>query len=287
MDNNPYIKFIIEINSKEIEISKTSVYRLMAYEGIEAAEYQLSVSENAQIDGGYIDNQKIIPRSINISFVISDKKQTEDLRKYLISFLNPKHGGVLTVERNGVTRKINFVIDGRPRFEQANIIQDRLRVTIPMLCADPFFTDIENTVVEFKKFAPLLTFPFNSLEGVGITGGVLTVNDVTTITNNGDVEVGIICEITAKGGNITNPKISCNGEYVKAIKVLEDESIMTIDTRKGSKNIQVDGVSEFIFDRTSIFFSLPVGANTILISADINGKYAKPKVEYSLKYMGV
>lgn len=285
----PYITLTITIGDERITIAKDSVYRLLndGISGIESADCEAVLTEYAAMDGGYLDAVRIPPRTISVSFAIDDKRQTEELRKKLIAMFSPKKRGVLTVDRGNRRRKIAFYLANRPEFSQPNIIQDRLRVTLTLICPDPYFEDVNATTVNFMKAAPLLTFPFNSLAGVGITAGVLIVTDRVTLVNDGDVPVGIVCDITANGGTVTNPKISMNGQYVRVIKTMEIGDSLSIDTNKGNKNIYFNGESQFIFDRTSVFFELPVGENEIVISADAGVKDAKASFTYSFKYLGV
>lgn len=285
----PYITLTITIGGERITIAKDSVYRLLTggITGIEAGDYEAVLTEYAAVDGGYLDAVRIHPRPIRVQFAIDDRRQTEELRKRLISLFSPKKPGTLVVDRGGRRRKIEFYMRNTPTFDQPNIIQDRLRVTLDMICPDPYFTDVNDTTVDFMKPAPLLTFPFNSLAGVGITAGVLIVTDRVFLVNDGDVPVGIVCDITANGGTVTNPKITMNGQYVRVIKVMEIGDKLTINTNKREKNIYFNGESQFIFDRKSVFFELPVGENEIVISADAGVKDAKASFTYAFKYLGV
>lgn len=285
----PYINITIAIGNRRITIAKDSVYRLPVggISGIESADLEAVLTEYAAMDGGYLEAVKIPPRTISLSFVINDRSRTEELRRELISFFSPKKEGTLTIERGGVKRKIGFYLSERPNFRQDNIISDRLRVDLSLICPDPYFEDVNPTTVNFMHPLPLLTFPFNSVAGVGITAGILVVTDTATLVNDGDVPVGIICDITANGGTVTNPQITMNGQYVRVIKTMEIGDKLSIDTNKGKKNIYFNGESQFIFDRTSVFFELPVGENKIVISADAGVKDAKASFSYSFKYLGV
>lgn len=285
----PYIKITISIGNRLLTIAKDSVYRLPqgGITGIESADLEAILTEYAAMDGGYLEAIKVPPRTIGLSFVINDRSRTEELRNDLISFFSPKKPGTLTIERGGRKRKIGFCLSERPQFVQDNIITDKLRVNLSLICPDPYFQDVNPSVVNFMHPLPLLTFPFNSVAGVGITAGILVVTDTATLVNDGDVPVGIVCDITASGGTVTNPKITMNGQYVRVIKTLEIGDTLSIDTNQGRKDIYFNGESQFIFDRKSVFFQLPVGENTIVVSADAGIKDAKASFTYSFKYLGV
>ena len=285
----PYIKITISIGNRLVTIAKDSVYRLPqgGITGIESADLEAILTEYAAMDGGYLEAVKVPPRTIGLSFVINDRTRTEELRNDLISFFSPKKPGTLTIERGSRKRKIGFYLSERPQFVQDNIISDKLRVNLSLICPDPYFQDVSPSVVNFMHPLPLLTFPFNSVAGVGITAGILVVTDTATLVNDGDVPVGIVCDITASGGTVTNPKITMNGQYVRVIKTLEIGDTLSIDTNQGRKDIYFNGESQFIFDRKSVFFQLPVGENTIVVSADAGIKDAKASFTYSFKYLGV
>lgn len=286
--SKPYITLEITIGDETITISKNSVYRLLqgGISGVEAAEFEATFTDYAAMDGGYYEGIKVKPRPISIHFAVDDKRQTERLRKKLISFFSPRAPGVLVVERADRRRKIAFRLANTPSFRQDNIMDDRLYVTVDMLCPDPYFEDEAATTYKFRQATGLLSFPFNSVAGVGITSGSLITSDTMVLTNSGDVPVGIVCDIIASGGTVSNPRIAMNGEYVRAIVDLGLNSTLRIDTNKGKKNLYVNGESKFIFDRKSVFFQLPVGESTIVVSADAGMSDAEASFTYSFKYLG-
>lgn len=283
----PYIRFVLELGGKILTISKKSVFRLVSFEGIEASDFAVTVVENGSVDGGYIQSVQIEPRTTSITFAINDITRTEELRIWLIKFFTPKAKGILTVSRGGVSRQIGFNLASRPEFRQQNIIENKLVVSVPLICPDPYFYDVLPGEVRFLTYNPLASFPLTSMAAVGATTGLMTVTDTVVVENNGDAPVGVICEITATGGPVSNPRITCNGSYVRVIKDMTMDDTVKVDTRERRKNIYVNGISEFIFDRTSVFFSLPVGKNTLTISADTGLTNATTTVSYTLKYYGV
>lgn len=281
----PNTAFRLVIGEDEIIISRTSVYRLMSFDGIAAADIDVTTVNNAIMDGGYVQSVRIGMRDINIQFCIADKAQIEPLRAKLISFLNPKAQGTLYVTRSNITRRIYCQLATKPEFEQPNAL---LSVSVVLKCPQPYFLDETDTSPQYLTFVPTLNFPITFLPSAGMTTGIQITSDIITINNTGDAEIGIICEITADKGSITNPKITIDGvEYVRVIKALEIGDSLTINTNPGKKDIQFNGASEFIYDITSIFFSVPVGEHTIQISADAGVTNANSSFTYALKYLGV
>jgi hypothetical protein len=239
------------------------------------------------MDGGYVQSARIGMRTIDITFSVSDIDQSETLRQQLISFLKPKVKGTLYVSRNGVTRRIDCYLAARPDFNQPRLF-DWLQVSITLNCPQPYFLDETDTTVRHLVFIPTLNFPVTFLPGGGLTVGVQIVSDTTTINNTGDDDIGIICEIRADKGSITNPKISIDSvNYVRIIKVLNVGDTIEINTRPGEKDVKLNGVSDFIYDITSVFFAVPPGEHTITITADAGAVNAASEYTYALKYLGV
>lgn len=281
----PNTAFRLVIGEDEITISRTSVYRLMSFDGIAASDIDITTADNAIMDGGYVQSVRIGMRDISIQFCIADKTQIEPLRAKLISFLKPKVRSTLYVTRGEVTRRIYCQLATKPEFEQPNTL---LSVSIVLKCPEPYFLDETDTNFRYLVFAPALNFPLTFLPAAGLTTGIQITSDVTTINNTGDVDIGIICDITADKGDVTNPRISLDGgDFVRVITVLEQGNKLTISTRPGEKDIKINGESKLLYDITSIFFSIPPGEHTLQISADAGVTNANASYTYALKYLGV
>lgn len=283
--DNKFISLTLQIGKREISIAKNAPYRLLNIEGIEASEYAVELSENATLDGAFLANKRVLPRQIDMSIEVADIKNSEQYRKLLISFLTPKQSGVLTVRRPNVERKISFELQG-VTFQQETLYAP-LQINLTLICADPFFRDGNDHVREMIEKIPLLTFPFNSVAGVGITAGLQRRVDTITIENTGDTPIGVVVDMLADNGKVQNPYISSNGKFVKILDMLQINDTLQISTNPGAKRIVKNGVSIFKFDRRSIFFSLPVGVNELTVSADLYADNMSSTITYSLRYLGV
>ena len=279
------LELTIQIGARQIEVGADSVYRLYRSEGLEASDYSVVLSENALLDGAYIDSKKVLPRSIELSFDVSDRNNSEAYRQLLISFFTPKASGLLTVTRGPVSRRIVFELQSF-RISQGHLY-DLLSVSASLICPDPFFRDGTDQVRELVERIPLLTFPLNLYYQTGVTAGLQKKIDRITINNTGDTEIGIRVDMVADGGTVTNPQVRCGGAYVKVLDVLSINDALMISTEPGSKRIEKNGASLFRFDRRSVFFSLPVGASDIQISADHHAENMSASLTYSLHYLGI
>ena len=283
------IALMLDVGGRLITIAKDSPYRLAegGLRGVEAADYRLSMENNALTDGGYIASEAFDAREISITFGVADKAHTEAHRRLLLRYLNPKRQVTLTVTRTGVTRKIQGRIDGEIEFEQPNIRENYLYVTVNLLCPDPWFYDPEPVTHEFKKAVPLLTFPFNSLAGVGVMSGLVWRSDELEVDNPGDDAMGILATIKANGA-IKNPKLTLDGgDYVRLISTLNSGDTAKISTVPKQKNIWINEASALVYDRQSVFFSVPAGKHTLVLSADSGAENAATSVACYFKYLGV
>lgn len=282
------LTFRLVLDGLSLLINNDGDYRLLSYDGIEATDYDVLLADNANLDGGYVQAERIKARPISIEFMITDMARAEMLRASLIKFLKPKVVGTLYVTRTGVTRRISFKLATRPEFTQKYLNVDPIRISINLICPDPYFFDEDDTKVNFFTSRPRINFPMTFFPGGGLTTGLIHISDNTTIINGGDADIGIICDITALGGAVTNPKITIDGiKYVKAIVALDEGSKLQINTRPGEKNILIDGESVFLYDKASVFFAVAPGEHTVTISADAGVAYAKAQYTYALKYLGV
>lgn len=262
---DPAITIVYEIGSSSITISKTSIYRLLAIDGLEAADIEINMADSATADGGYVMSERVISRTIVMSFVIFDQLQTETYRSALIGFLKPKVEGTLTITRNGVTRKIKCRMAIRPEFKQANIISDQLVVTVSMICSDPYF--YATTAITVNE----------------------TSSNKSAITNPGDVPCGFIATITATGGPVVNPAVYLTGNYdvVYMEKTLANTDIARISTVPGDCFVEYEGEETFLYGISSTFFLLPEGESTINYDADSGTSFIVGKVTYTPRYLGV
>ena len=64
--------------------------------------------------------------------------------------------------------------------------------------------------------------------------------------NGGDVPCGIVATISASGGSVVTPMISCGGKYVKCPVTLSDGDTLVIDTRERQKKITLNGSAYYL-----------------------------------------
>ena len=69
---SPQLSFTLEIGGKTLKLGRGSVYRWLSYSGIEASDIQLDTVERAQLPGAFVQSRRVGPRTITITFSVSD-----------------------------------------------------------------------------------------------------------------------------------------------------------------------------------------------------------------------
>lgn len=288
----PYINITLSLGGKTLEITHTSLWRLVALKGAEAADVTPYIEGYASRDGAWYGGEHVQPRYITLSVQCQHRKETEQARRDMIAFFNPHAAGELVVERSGVRRKIGVRMAAGASFEQANIRNNRLTVTAQLVAPNPYWEDQTETEYQFMLYRPMINFPLSagfvsSGDTYGSTAGILAHTTEMDLINDGDVPVGVRCVMKCTGGSTVNPKITAGGKSVQALTTLTNGDELVIDTNVGHKSITKNGTRQMVFSADSEFFQIPVGTTNISVSADSGIEYCDTSFSYSLRYLGV
>ncbi len=282
------LNIFLKIGNRSVTLGHKCTYRIVSTEGLEAGEYRLILSENALLDGARVDGLRVLPRTVKLVFDVVCDDPDGVHRASLLSFFHPAADGVMTVTRSGCRRQIGCRVSALS-FRQQTAYQP-LRVSVTLLCPDPFFTDAEDKTASIDTVAPLLSFPLTSLKGSGVSGSAVTRSYDVVIDNTGDLPIGVRAVFTVlsgKTGSVQNPGIACGGEGVKLLDTLTAGDEVTVSTCPGSKKILKNGKNTYLFSRTSIFFEIPAGKSTVSFTADSGKTLLSGTVSYRCRYLGI
>ncbi len=282
-------KIIFTSGERTLEISPDSPCRLVASGliGFDSAGMDVTIKSYASKNGGYVETRRFTERELGLVFdIVADSDETEKIRRKIITMMNPALDCEIDIEIYGVHRKIDVIPCGEAAFARETM-HDRIEVSLEFVAPSAFFMAAESVEVLFRDPAPLLTFPMSFMEGAGTVSGIFRTTSSASLTNEGDADCGIVMEITADGGSIVCPGIACGENFVKCPLTLADGDTLVIDTRDRRKNIYLNGERYFSFDRQSIFFSLPVGENTVSVTCDEGEEYIMARIAYVPLYFGI
>lgn len=288
-DMEKYYKIRLTSGGHTLELSPDAPCRLLAggLIGFDCTGLDVSVRSYASRHGGYPERRRFAERELGLVFEIdAGPDETEEIRRRIVTMMNPVQTCEIDAEIYGVHRKISVIPCGEALFERETM-HDRPEVSLEFIAPDVFFRAAEPEEIVFRDPVPLLTAPMSFFAGAGMTTGIMRTTDTTRLINEGDAECGIVAEITADGGDIVNPGISCGEEFVLCPVTLSDGDTLVIDTRDRRKNIYLNGERYFYFDRRSTFFSLPAGENIVTVLCDDGAEYIRARLEYVPLYFGI
>lgn len=305
------LKIVLECNGMQLAMGPGEALDITAVTGLESSELEISTSQNALVDGETVDGKKIKARPIHIEARFRSNAENAANRARIIKFFNPKYTGKALITMMGVSRNIEYEIEGWTFQQQVNM-DESLKILVDLICPDPYMLNIDNFGQNMARVTPLFAFPWrvsghnqvaaydtvdagNShyLRGCALQGYVMsykTFKSDVLLLNDGDVPTGVQIRFRAARGPVTNPKITntMTGEFIRVRVAMEQGDELVIDTDEHHQIIELNGVNTYQkIDRHSDPFQLVVGDNYLVYDADSNYTNMDVYLYYRPKYLGV
>ena len=294
-------------NGKTLRMGPGEDIDITAVTGLESSELDISTSDNALVDGASVDGKKIKPRPIHIEASFKSNKNNPENRANVIKFFNPKYTGKALITNMGVSRNIEYELEGWT-FASVRNMDNKLKILVDLFCPDPYMLNVDNYGKNMANISALFAFPWRMLStrmtsgkldypdkarGMllgGITMGYRTLYKEVVLANDGDVPTGVQIQFVATRGPVTNPKITntVTGQYIRVNVAMQQGDILLIDTNDRHQVITLNGVNYYQhIDRKSEPFKLAVGDNYLEYDADENYTNLDVNLFYTPKYLGV
>ena len=294
-------------NGKTLRMGPGEDIDITAVTGLESSELDISTSDNALVDGASVDGKKIKPRPIHIEASFKSNKNNPENRANVIKFFNPKYTGKALITNMGVSRNIEYELEGWT-FASVRNMDNKLKILVDLLCPDPYMLNVDNYGKNMANISALFAFPWRMLStrmtsgkldypdkarGMllgGMTMGYRTLYKEVVLANDGDVPTGVQIQFVATRGPVTNPKITNTGtgQYMRVNVAMQQGDILLIDTNDRHQVIALNGVNYYQhIDRKSEPFKLAVGDNYLEYDADENYTNLDVNLFYTPKYLGV
>ncbi|WP_040194756.1 phage distal tail protein [Clostridium culturomicium] len=276
-----FINVTFQSNNKTLKL--VDDYKLIKIEGIESSDYEITIENYMQYDGGYTSKKKILPRDISILFDYCNLKNDKIERQQVIKFFNPKSQGILTVNYCGVERYIIYEVESFKEVRKS--LHEPLSFNLNLVCPNPYFEDIIigetiSTFIGGWKFKFKLPFRFKQ-KG----------EPKKNIYNDGHVDTPV--EIIFRGPAV-NPSVinHATGEFIKVERTLTSDDTLYITTEFGNKKVEIErnGMRQNAFhyiDLDSTFFQLQPGDNMIEYTTDNELEPQSVEIRYRNRYIGV
>lgn len=268
-------------NGKTLKMGPGQDIDITAVSGLEASEVEISTSDNALVDGASVDGKKIKPRPIHIEASFRSSKNNPGNRAKIIKFFNPKYTGKALITNMGVSRNIEYELEGWT-FAASKNMDSKLKILVDLICPDPYMLNVDNFGKNMANITPLFSFPWISLrkrmetgkldykpEARGLllggnTAGYRTLKKEVVLSNDGDVPTGVQIQFIATRGTVVNPKITNTGtgQFMRVSVTMQTGDVLLIDTNDRHQVITLNGVNYYQrIDRRSEPFKLEVGDN--------------------------
>lgn len=244
-----------------------SRYQVIAVDGIEVPEIDMSTYDIATADGVKVSNIKMPEREISITLVF--RGNVEANRRELYQLCRVRSMIRLHFETKGGAKYIDGYLkaDDGNRFDTPSFTQD-----VTFICPDPYFKAEQSVIADMSRDYAAFLFPFGMAEGKGHPTGVFDALRTATINSVSENETGIVIRIRFRVDTtrvvIINADtgerfdIQCpSGNKFYAGDTLE---INTIDTQKSvtwTHGYTTKDVIAWITDDT-VFFQLQSGDNS-------------------------
>ena len=237
-------------------------------DGITSANVDIATSTVASMDGDFPNNERTIPRGINLYFYIEN--DVENTKRYILQYVKPKQKGIIRWTQNEREIQIEGIVEAidMPRYVNQTVMQ------VSLYCSQPYWEDIENIIQEISEVLDLHYFTNYDNDMLyfpeeGVVMGEYDTNRTKVFVNNGDVDVGLEIRIIALG-NVVNPTIyNTKGEFIGVNLTMSAGDEVVITTKKGNKTITLNGTNILSkIKRGSTWLQLPTGEEEFTIDSD-------------------
>ena len=291
MDKKVVIRFI-RSDEREFLIDGTD-WRIPSkgLDGFGSYENDITTVDNAVGDGGIVSSSRMDPKDRTVKCVSRNPILNEILRKSAISFFNPKLDFKMYITYMGITRWCEGKIY-KFNISSGNIYR-QMSMSITLLSPDPYLKSYDNfgkniaSIVGMSGFHYLCSKTDGTLKG--ITGGKFNFAKKVLLDNDGDVDTYCKAVISANG-EVTNPKITINDNYVRIIDTMQENDIIIIDFTQNPPTVKKNGINYIGHcDKTSAFddMALVIGSSEISFDADNGSNLMAVSIYYNKLYSAI
>lgn len=270
---------------QSIEFSLWSPFFLDNFNGLDGLKNNIFTNKGMDQDGSTYISSNLDMRNIVIQGRIKDNAQYNKPR--MISILNPKLEGKLTIIDGEVTKYIKCRIEKAPALSN-DVIP---KFVLSILCPNPFFYDKESKL-EIALWKGDFEFPLEITEK-GILLGHREPSLIVNVINESDLKCPMKIEFKALA-TLKNPSLfNVNTrEYFKINKTMMAGEKIIVTTAFGEKRVLQERNGEMsnafnYIDFNSTFMQLDIGDNLLRYDADENIDNLEVNIYYEPQFLGV
>lgn len=270
-------------------------------EGMGPPHATINSNEVATIDGGIFASARMTQRNLVISLSMMFNPLIEDSRLKVYHYFPIKKQVSVEIK----TDYRDAICYGYVESVEPNIFTDHETVQVSILCPDPYFYELEQSIYVFSGVNPLFEFPF---ENDSLTDNLLIMGEIrednrATLDYQGNVDTGVLITCHVMTGTVENLRIwnvdtreSMRIDTTKitrltGIQFSQGDDII-INTKIGEKSIQLlhDGKYYNIIsciNKDADWFQLTTGFNTFTFVADHGESGMMMTITYRNAYGGM
>lgn len=286
------LKKIICENSKQnrITLAYSFPFFIKDYEGFSEIIGEISMNKSAFGIGGKYTGTSIKERNISITIALKKDNILEKKKKIYQTFpLNDR--GTLYYYEDDKAYKINYYVENVKPIESKVYYM----FVISLKCPNPYFTDVNKTVLQMATWSPAFKFPLKISENKGIKFGIKNMTSMATINNFTNIEFGMTVIFIANDIVINPSLFNVNSrEEMKIKKTMQAGDKIIVYTYRQNKNvIYISSNSEReeninnLMVYGSKFLQIHQGENTYRYNADQNVNNLEAIIEYFTEYEAV
>lgn len=281
--------------------SESTGFILHDMTGLGPPTASVNTSKVATKDGSKYNSARAEERNIVLPMYFTPIPTIEDARHRSYKYFPLKKPVILAFKTDN--RECQIV--GYVETNEPDICSDREGCQVSIICPNPYFSSIYDTVTSFSGVEAAFEFPFSNEDTTNphIEFGKIVVKAENLVRYEGDAESGVQIRIAASATvkNITIYNVDTRGTmhiYHDKLVALTgsgivkgDEIIITTD--KGSRSVTLlrNGKSTNILNaidpRNDEWFSLTKGDNIFAYSADEGSDYLMFVVDHTTLYEGI
>lgn len=281
--------------------SESTGFILHDMTGLGPPTASVNTSKVATKDGSKYNSARAEERNIVLPMYFTPIPTIEDARHRSYKYFPLKKPVILAFKTDN--RECQIV--GYVETNEPDICSDREGCQVSIICPNPYFSSIYDTVTSFSGVEAAFEFPFSNEDTSNphIEFGKIVVKAENIVRYGGDAESGVQIRIAASATvkNITIYNVDTRGTmhiYHDKLVALTGSGIVkgdeiVITTDKGSRSVTLlrNGKSTNILNaidpRNDEWFSLTKGDNIFAYTADEGSDYLMFVVDHTTLYEGI
>ena len=255
--------------------------------GLNPPNATMSIASITTNDGSILNNSRIESRNLVFNIMLDGNIESSRINLYKYFRVKQK---CKIYYKNGLR---DVYIEGYVESFEDDFFVQRQEAQISIMCYQPFFNAVNDLVVDLSVVLANFEFPFD-IESTGKEFSTIERTHECVLTNEGDVDNGVIIEMRATG-TVTNPIIynAETREFIGLNYTMIAGDLITINTNVGEKSVKLqrNGIETNIINylkKDSTWLKIFVGDNVYTYVCDDNTEdFLNIKFIHTHQYAGV